>query len=121
MRLAIALTLALALTTPTLAAAAEAIPPEAQAGVDAVKAVLKSAKSAGFRKIKINAAGDVCAMVSPSAGSEAIAFTWTKLTGEVWINESPENGYSEFVWGNPSLKRSTERADYQAWKACQKG
>lgn len=118
MRATIAFVLALAVTAPALAAE---VPPEAQPGVDAVKSLLKSAKSASFRKIKVNAAGDVCAMVTPSAASDDIAFTWTKATGQVWINESPENGYSEFVWGSPMLKRSTERADYQAWKACQKG
>jgi hypothetical protein len=121
MRAGLALSLVLALAAASPALAGQPIPPEAQGGIDAVKAMLKSDKSASFRKIKVSPAGDVCAMVSPSAGSDDIAFTWTKVTGEVWINESPQNGYSEFVWGNPSLKRSTERADYQAWKACQKG
>lgn len=119
MRATIAFVLALAVTAPALAA--EAVPPEAQPGVDAVKGLLKSTKSVSFRKIKVNAAGDVCALVSPSASSDDIAFIWTKATGQVWINESPQDGYSQFVWGNPLLKRSTERADYQAWKACQKG
>lgn len=119
MRASIAFVLALSLATPALAA--EAVPPEAQAGIDAVKALLKSSKSVSFRKIKVNAAGDVCALVSPSAASDEIAFTWTKVGGQVWINESPQNAYSEFVWGNPALTRSTERSLFQAWKACQKG
>ena len=119
MRAVLAVVLALAVSAPAFAA--ETIPPEAQAGIDAVKGMLKSTKSVSFRKIKVNAAGDVCALISPSAASDEIAFTWTKIGGQVWINESPENGYSEFVWGNPALTRSTDRPLYQAWKACQKG
>jgi len=119
MRAVFAFAAVLALSTPALAA--EAIPPEAQPGIDAVKGMLKSAKSVSFRKIKVNAAGDVCALVTPTAASDDIAFVWTKATGNVWINESPDYGYSEFVWGNARLQRSTERPLYQAWKACQKG
>ena len=119
MRAVLAFALALAAATPVWAA--EAVPPEAQPAADAVKGMLKSSKSVSFRKIKITPAGDVCALVSPSAGSDEREFSWTKLTGQVWINEAPDEAYSEFVWGNPNLKRSTERADYQAWKACQKG
>lgn len=119
MRLGLALAMSLVLGGAALAA--EAIPPEAQPGVDAVKGLLKSAKSASVRKIKVNAAGDVCALISPSAGEDELEFSWNKLTGEVWVNEVADNPYSPFVWGNPALKRSTERADYQAWKACQKG
>jgi hypothetical protein len=119
MRAVFAFAAVLALATPSLAA--EEVPPEALPGIEAVKGMLKSAKSVRFRKIKVNAAGDVCAMVTPTASSEDIAFVWTKATGNVWINESPDYGNSEFVWGNPSLQRSTERPLYQAWKACQKG
>lgn len=115
------LAVAMSLVLGGAALAAEAVPPAAQPGVDAVKGLLKSARSASVRKIKVNAAGDVCALLSPSAGDDELEFTWTKATGEVWVNEAPDNGYSPFVWGNPALKRSTERADYQAWKACQKG
>ncbi len=119
MRTVFAFALALALAAPAIAA--EAIPPEAQPAVDAVKGMLKSARSVSFRKIKVTAAGDVCALVRPSAGSDELEFLWSKVGGQVWLNESPENPYSDFAWGNPSLRRSTERADYQAWKACQKG
>jgi hypothetical protein len=121
MRAGLALSFVLALAAAAPALAAEAVPPEAQPAIDAVKGMLKSSKSAGFRKIKVTPAGDVCALVSPSAGSDDREFTWTKVTGEVWVNESPDDANSAFVWGNPSLKRSTERPDYQAWKACQKG
>lgn len=119
MRLGLALAISLALGGAALAA--ETIPPDAQPGVDAVKGMLKSARSASVRKVKVNAAGDVCAVISPSAGEDDLEFTWNKVTGEVWVNEAANNAYSPFVWGNPNLKRSTERADYQAWKACQKG
>ena len=119
MRAVLALALALAIASPVLAA--QAVPPEAQPAVDAVKGMLKSTKSASFRKFKVTPAGDVCGVVSPSAGSDDLEFTWTKVTGQVWINEAPDEAYSEFVWGNPNLKRSNDRPDYQVWKACQKG
>lgn len=119
MRAAVALAFALSLAAPAIAA--EAIPPETQPAVDAVKGLLKSAKSVSFRKIKVAATGDVCALVQPSAGSDELEFLWTRVGGQVWLHESSENPDSDFVWGNPSLRRSTEWADYQAWKACQKG
>lgn len=119
MRAILAAALALSIAIPALAA--EAVPAGAEAAVAAVKAVLKSAKSATVRKIKINAAGDVCALISPSAGSDEQEFIWTKANGEVWINEAPGDPYSEFVYSAPGLRRSDARADYQAWKTCQKG
>lgn len=119
MRAALAVCIALALAAPTLAA--EAVPPGAEAAVAAVKGLAKSQKSVSVRKIKVSAAGDVCALVSPSAGADELEFTWTKASGEVWLNEAPDEAYSEFGWGDARLRRSTTRTDYQAWKACQKG
>ena len=39
----------------------------------------------------------------------------------IWINEAAQEPQSEFGYGIPNLKRSTERADYKVWKACQTG
>lgn len=119
MRAILAAALALSLAAP--AVAAEAVPPGAEAAVSAIKGLARGQKSVTVRKIKVNAAGDVCALVSPSAGASELQFTWTKLGGEVWLNEAPDNAYSEFVWGDTRLRRSTDRKDYQAWKTCQKG
>lgn len=119
MRFLLAAALAAAIATPAVAAAPS---PEAQAGVDAVTATIKSAKNARFRKLKTTAAGDVCGTVSPSSSSTRdIEFLWTKASGEIWINEAPDEPRSEFLYGIPNLKRSTERADYKVWKACQTG
>ncbi len=120
MRILLAAALAAALVTPALAA--DPLSPEAQAGVDAVTATIKSAKNARFRKLKTTAAGDVCGTVSPSSSSPRdIEFLWSKASGEIWINEAADEPRSEFAYGVPNLKRSTERADYKVWKACQTG
>jgi opacity protein-like surface antigen len=119
MRILLAAALAAAIAAPALAA--DPLTPEAQAGVDAVTATIKSAKNARFRKVKTTAAGDVCGTVSPSSSSRDIEFLWTKSTDVIWINEAAQEPQSEFGYGIPNLKRSTERADYKVWKACQTG
>lgn len=119
MRLVLAAALALALAAPAFAA--DPVPEGAQPAVTAVTALMQNSKNARFRKLKVTPAGDVCGTVSASASSRDLEFTWTKVGGVVWLNESPQEAYSAFVYGAPGLKRSTERADYQAWKACQKG
>lgn len=119
MRILLAAALAAAIAAPAFAA--DPVSPEAQAGVDAVTATIKSAKNARFRKLKTTAAGDVCGTVSPSSSSRDIEFLWTKASGEIWINEATQEPQSEFAYGVPNLKRSTERADYKVWKACQTG
>ncbi|HRD45842.1 MAG TPA: hypothetical protein PLF78_05090, partial [Caulobacter sp.] len=105
--------------TPALAA--DPVPEGAQPGIDAVTALMRSAKTARFRKLKVMAGGDVCGVVIASAAASDLQFTWTRSNGVVWINEAPTEERSDFVYGAPNLKRSTDRPDYQAWKACQKG
>jgi hypothetical protein len=119
MRTLLVTALAAAIAGPALAA--DPLTPEAQAGVNAVTATIKSAKNARFRKVKTTAAGDVCGTVSPSSSSRDIEFLWTKATGVVWINEAAQEPRSEFLYGVPNLNRSTERAEYKVWKACQTG
>jgi hypothetical protein len=119
MRIILAAALAGAIATPAFAA--DPVAPEAQPAIDGVTAVMQNSKNARFRKLKVSAAGDVCGTVSASAASRDLEFIWTKATGAIWLNESPQEAYSAFVYGAPHLKRSTERSDFQAWKACQKG
>jgi hypothetical protein len=114
----IALVIALALATPALAA--EAPPPGAQPGLDAVLGVLESPANARFRRIRVNAAGDVCALVSTSAGAPDVEVLWTRASGKVWAQETPAQTRSDFAADSPALRRSTARADYRAWKACQR-
>jgi len=118
MRILLASAMAVAIATP---AVANPVAPEAQPAVDAVSAVMQNAKNARFRKLKVNADGDVCGTVTPSAASRDREFMWTKSTGVIWINESPEEPRSEFQYGPPHLNRSTDRADYKTWKTCQAG
>jgi len=118
MRLVLATALSLALAAPAFAAD---VAPEAQAGVAAVTALAKAPKNARVRKVKVNAAGDVCGTVSTSADARDMEFVWTKASGEVWINEAPQEPNSAFVYGAAQLRRSAERDDYKIWKACQKG
>lgn len=118
MRLALVAVLSLAVLTPGLALAGDT-PPEAEAGLTAVRGHLRTAKVT-FRKIKVTAAGDICGTVAAGADSD-LQFSWTKTTGVIWINEAETEENSLFNYGDPSVRRSTERADYQAWKACQKG
>ena len=65
MRTLLVTALAFMIAGPALAA--DPLTPEAQAGVNAVMATIKSAKNARFRKVKTTAAGDVCGTVSPSS------------------------------------------------------
>ena len=119
MRIALAAALVLAMATPAFAA--DPVPEGAQPAVTTVTGMMQNSKNARFRKLKVTAAGDVCGTVSASASSRDMEFIWTKTSGTVWLNESPQEAYSAFVYGHPLLKRSTERTDFQAWKACQKG
>jgi hypothetical protein len=48
-------------------------------------------------------------------------FVWTKASGEIWIMEAPTEPNTGFVFGASHLRRSTERADFRAWKACGAG
>lgn len=117
MRFALAAALSLSLLAPGLALAAD--PPEAEAGLAAVKTHLRVGKVT-FRKIKVTPAGDLCGTVASGADRD-MEFTWTKATGVVWINEGPQEEQSLFNYGDPLVKRSNEREDYKVWKACQKG
>jgi hypothetical protein len=112
---------AIALSFAAAPALAQDVPPEAQVAVDAVKAVMQVTKNARFRKLKVAASGDVCGTIAASASMRDMEFIWTKASGAIWINEAPNEAYSAFVYGAPHLRRSTERSDFQAWKACQKG
>lgn len=117
MRLALAALLSMAVLAPGLALAAD--PPEAEAGLTQVRSHLRTAKVT-FRKVKVSAAGDVCGTVAAGADRD-LEFHWIKATGMVWINEGETEEQSLFNYGDPLVKRSNERSDYQAWKACQKG
>lgn len=117
MRLVSAVVLSLAILAPGLALAAD--PPEAEAGLAAVKSHMRTAK-ASFRKIKVTPAGDICGTVSAGADDD-IEFTWTKSSGLIWVNEGASEENSLFNYGDSYVKRSNEREDYKVWKACQKG
>ncbi|MBP7704120.1 MAG: hypothetical protein KA105_02400 [Caulobacter sp.] len=115
MRIALAAVLALAITAPAFAAD---VPEGAQPAVDAVKMLIKG-KTSNIRKLKVTASGDVCGLARGTGDDKE--FYWTKATGVVWLNEDAAQQNSDFVYSAPGMERSTERAPYNAWKACQKG
>lgn len=119
MRLALAAVLAAAAVLPGAALAAQP-PAEAAPALDAIKSRMRVERNISFRKVKINAAGDVCGTVSVGSGRD-MEFLLAKSSGELWINEAPTEPNSYFGYGLSNVRRSTERADYQIWKSCQKG
>ncbi|ATQ42607.1 hypothetical protein [Caulobacter mirabilis] len=119
MRTLLAAVLAAAVLAPGLAAAA-ADSPETEAALEPVRAHMRAEKGVKFRKVKINAAGDVCGVYS-QGGDRDIEFMLNKATGVIWVAEGPQEPRSAFNYGDPSVRRSDDRADYQAWKACSKG
>lgn len=116
MRILLTAALALSLAGPALAA--EPAAADTDPAVAAVTELARSAKNLRFRKLRLSPAGDVCGLVRTSAGARDMEFVWTKASGEVWIMEAPAEPNTGFVYGPPHLRRSTERADYRAWKAC---
>lgn len=90
-------------------------PAEAQAGVEAIRSVLRAPKNAKFRKVKVTAAGDVCATV------EDTEVLWTKASGRIWIHEAETAQETILGMTGPNIVRSDERADFLAWRTCQKG
>lgn len=119
MRLLAAVLLSAAIAAPGLAVAAEP-PAEAAPVLEAVKTHMRVQRNINFRKIKVNAAGDVCGVVAVGSGRD-MEFLVAKTSGEIWINEAESEPNSTFNYGDPGVRRSTERADFQAWKACNKG
>lgn len=115
-RLAIA-ALALSLTVPAFALAAEP-PPEAATGLEIAKAALRTQKVT-FRKVKVGADGKVCGTVGAGADRD-MEFMVDVEAQTLWVNEGPNEEASLFTY-DPKVKRSTERADYKLWKACQSG
>jgi len=109
--------LAAAVTAPGFAADT---PPEAQAGLDAVRGVLRVQKNVTFRKVKVDAAGDVCATVATGGGDDTEVM-WTKSTGRIWIHEAADAQETILGMGGPNIVRSDTRADFLAWRTCQKG
>lgn len=119
MRLVTAALLSVALVAPGLAFAAD-VPPEAAPVLENVKTHMRVQRNINFRKIKVSAAGDVCGMVAVGSGRD-MEFLVTKTNSQIWINEAESEPNSAFNYGDPNVRRSTERADFQTWKACQKG
>ncbi len=110
---ALAASLVMAFTAPRFAA--DDAPPEAQAGLDAIRGVLRVQKNVKFRKVKVTAAGDVCATV------EDTEVMWTKASGRIWVNEAATAQETILGMGGPSIVRSDDRAEFLAWRTCQKG
>lgn len=119
MRILLAAALAAAIAAPAFAADPAAA--DTDPAVAAVKELARNAKNLRFRKLRLSPAGDVCGLVRTSAEARDMEFVWTKATGEIWIMEAPTEPNTGFVYGAPHLRRSTERADYRAWKACGEG
>lgn len=119
MRLTLAAALAVAVVLPGVALAAEP-PAEAAPALEAIKSRMRVQRNITFRKVKLNAAGDVCGTVAVGSGRD-MEFLLAKSDSVLWINEAPTEPNSYFGYGLSNVRRSTERADYQAWKACQKG
>lgn len=120
MRLIVVAAVAASLAAAAAPGFAADTPPEAQAGLDAVRGVLRAQKNVTFRKIKVNAAGDVCATVS-SGGGDDTEVMWSKSTGRIWINEAADAQETILGMGGPNIVRSDARADVLAWRTCQKG
>ncbi len=118
MRILLAAVLTAAVLAPGLAAAADS--PETETALEPVRAHMRADKGVKFRKVKINAAGDVCGVYS-QGGDRDIEFMLNKATGVIWVAEGDQETRSAFNYGDPSVRRGTDRADYQAWKACSKG
>lgn len=118
MRIAIAAVLSVAILAPGMAIAAD--PPEAAAGLEVVKAHMRTQRNVNIRKVKVSAEGNVCGTYGTGADRDT-EFLWNKSTGKIWIAEMETEQNSLFGYGDPMVIRSTERADYQTWKACQKG
>lgn len=116
-KLILAATLVAALGAGAAFAAEKEAPPEAAKGLEILKLHLKSPDHTRVRKVKVNAAGDVCGVVS---GDKDIEFMVTAADEKVWANEGGQQVDSPFTWDS-NVVRSTERAPYQLWKACQKG
>ena len=108
---------ALALTLVSGAAFA-ANPPEAENALAIAKSYARS-KSTTLRSVKIGADGTVCGKAS-TGGDQDVEFMVNETDQTLWLNESPEEPYSGFGYGEKVL-RSTDRAAYSRWKACQKG
>lgn len=114
---ALTVSLAAAAVTPSVAADA---PPEAQPGLDAIRGVLRVQKNVTFRKVKVNAAGDVCATVAAGGGDDTEVM-WSKSNGRIWIHEAADAQETILGMGGPNIVRSDTRTDFLAWKTCQKG
>jgi len=119
MRLALAALLSAAVLTPGVALAADAPPAEAQPGIQAVTEHLRNPRSTRFRKVKVTPAGDVCGLLS--TGEDESEFMWFKANGLIWVNEGEGQSESMFGQGDPLVKRSAERTDFNTWRACAKG
>lgn len=109
---------ALALSLVAGAAVAADAPPEAEAGLAIARTYAKS-DQVRFRKVKVGADGMVCGLTGMGSDRE-IQFMVSPDAQTLWLNESPEEPYSDYGYGEKIL-RSTERAPYSQWKACQKG
>lgn len=117
MRILVSAALALSMFAGT-ALAAEALSPEAEAGVAVAKQFAKS-KTVSFRKVKVGPDGMVCGLTSTGGGSD-MQFMVDTAAETLWLNEDPGEPNSDFGYGDNVL-RSTDRAAYAKWKACQKG
>lgn len=119
MRTLLVTALAFMIAGPALAA--EPAAADTDPAVAALKDVARSAKNLRVRKLRLSPSGDVCGLVRTSADARDMEFVWTKASGEIWIMEAPTEPNTGFVFGASNLRRSTERADFRAWKACGAG
>lgn len=110
--------IAAAVALPGLALAAES--PEVEAALQQVRGHMRVEKGVNFRKLKLTPAGDLCGTVS-RGGDRDTEFLFTKASGQIWVAEGEREEQSLFNYGDAAVKRSTERDDYKAWKACAKG
>jgi hypothetical protein len=115
MRTVFASALALAMVS---GAAMAANPPEAESALAIAKSYARS-KAVVLRSVKVGADGLVCGKAS-NGGDQDIEFMVNETDQTLWLNESPQEPYSGFGYSDKIL-RSTDRAAYTRWKACQKG
>jgi hypothetical protein len=95
-----------------------ATPPEAENALAIAKSYARS-KAIALRSVKVGADGIVCGKAS-NGGDQDIEFMVNETDQTLWLNESPQEPYSGFGYSDKIL-RSTDRAAYTRWKACQKG